>query len=196
MHDLVQVGSLCKYCPFPWPDWGTPTPPTLVKRQPHEYQTKKGAARDGWPQRPDSQRAPKAPTFPIPLLASFLHPVKFRQQFPLHHPRPPRPSIRPLLVAVLYACHKKETKKQVRRFCPLLVRGTNKKFTGFQGTWTEASRTRSGAAATEISPEKYNSESRLGRVSSIHRSLRVYRCQALLRNLVRGKGRGAFLDRR
>jgi hypothetical protein len=85
-----------------------------------------------------------------------------------------------------------ERKKIVRRSPPRRSRNRQ----NFQVSKKPGRRRRgSGAATAAFSPEQYNKKSLLGRVSAVHRSLRVCRCRASLPNLIRGKERGAFLHR-
>jgi hypothetical protein len=129
-----------------------------------------------------SAHTPQAPTFPLLSLA------------------PPRqiltnnssttPSIRPS--SSLFFRLAEVRKKKKSGVFPLVVRGTDKisRFPRNQDGGVEEV-----APPPRRSPLSSITRKSSGRVSSVHRSLRVCRCRASLPNLVRGKERGAFLDR-
>jgi len=136
----------------------------------------------------DSQRAsPHARTFPLLSLPPprQIWVVKFRQTIPPPLPVDPSSSSSSFFRLA-------EERKEVRRF-PLVVRGTNKisRFPRNQDGGVEEV-----APPPRRSPLSGITRKSSGRVSSVHRSLRGCRCRVSLPNLVRGKERGAFVDRR
>jgi len=145
------------------------------------YETKKDTARGGLPHQTVSAH-PSSPDFSASLPCST--PSNFDKQF-LHHPVDPS-----LLLVVLPLSRSKKEKKS--GVFPLVVRGTDKisRFPRNQDGGVEEV-----APPPRRSPLSSITRKSSGRVSSVHRSLRVCRCRASLPNLVRGKERGAFLDR-